>query len=252
MNFWVGSIYPTIAGSPEFLAFLSTVVETVSGPFEPIILWRVTPDRFFMNGQEIYFITMMAAICGYIVASLLTCRQPFNMDRMLHRGTYARDDDPTAPPVSKAVNGKWLKRFFLKISGIDEQFTRGDKILSISVMVWSLGWGFGSFLLVVVWNLLSPWPDHWWVNWFFISNIVVAAAVGLVTTFWFAIGGVLDLRRMFRDLKLHRANELDDGRVVGHMNADDYAVAHGTTVPPNEIATKRDETPRNPGRPGAR
>jgi SSS family solute:Na+ symporter len=222
MNYWVGTIYPAIAQSPELLAWLSNVVAAISSPFEPIILWRVTPDKFFINGQEIYFLTMISAILAYVVVSLLTCREKFNMERMLHRGQYARADEGLvqADPGANST-APWWKRIFLTLSGIDEQFSRGDKVLSISVMVYSLGWGFGSWLVIVVWNAISPWPAAWWVNWFFIANIIVASIIGLVSTVWFSIGGTLDLLAMFRRLKVHRADVHDDGRVIGHANAED-------------------------------
>ena len=222
MNYWVGTIYPALAKSPELLAWLSGTVTAISAPFEPIIVWRVTPDKFFINGQEVYFLTMISAMLAYVVVSLLTCREEFNMERMLHRGQYARADEGLVQADPKAAAGlPWWKQLFLQLSGIDEQFSRGDKILSISVMVYSLGWGFGSWLVILIWNAISPWPAAWWVNWFFIANIVVASIIGIVSTVWFSIGGTLDLLAMFRRLKTHRADVHDDGRVIDHANAED-------------------------------
>lgn len=221
MNYWVGTIYPAISRSPELLAWLSSTVEAISAPFEPIILWRVVPERFFMNGQEIYFLTMVFSIAAYVVGSLLTCRENFNMDRMLHRGEWKRPDQPTIAKPVIAGGGNFFRRVLRVLSGIDGQFTQGDKAISYSVMIYSLGWGFGSFLVIVIWNVISPWPEAWWANWFFISNIVVASLVGIVSTVWFSIGGSLDLCRMFRSLKTHRTDIHDDGRVIDHRNADD-------------------------------
>ncbi|MCX6971814.1 MAG: sodium:solute symporter [Verrucomicrobia bacterium] len=222
-NFWTGSIYPILSTSPDMLGFITTCIEGFSAPFEPMIMWRVTPDKFFLNGQEVYLLTMLAAIASYVGGSLLTCRQNFNLDRMLHRGEYARADDAVAV-VEKAAPSKWgILRFLKSLSGIDEHFTRGDKALSISVMVWSLGWGFGAFIVILAWNALSPWPAHYWANWFFIQQYIVGTLVAVVTTVWFTIGGSRDLWTMFQRLKTHRADSLDDGRVIGHANADDAA-----------------------------
>lgn len=240
MNYWVGAIYPFLAQSPEFLAALTAAVEMISSPLEPIIVWRVTSEQFFMNGQEIYFLTMISSIAGYVGVSLLTCKEDFNMDRMLHRGPYRRADDTTIEKPALLAKGNVVWNVLKTLSGIDEQFTRGDKILSISVMIYSLGWGFGSFVVIVLWNILSPWPDSYWVNWFFISNIVVAALIGVVSTVWFSIGGTLDLRLMFRRLRIHRVSELDDGRVIGHMNADDAASKLGAIDPPIEEKPGKD------------
>jgi len=228
MNFWVGSIYPWLNSSAGLLNNLTTVVHGVSGYLEPIILWRVTPDRFFMNGQEVYFMTMISSICAYVGVSLLSGMinkdQDFNLDRMLHRGEYDREGVHAKQTNSDIDQPKavWWKRVFLKLSGINEEFTRGDKIISWSVIIWSMGWGFGvSFLGVTIWNLISPWPDHYWVRWFFISHLVIGSVVGVVSTFWFAIGGTLDLRKMFKRLAEREVNIHDDGRVIDHQNAED-------------------------------
>jgi len=111
------------------------------------------------------------------------------------------------------------------MSGIDENFTKGDRILSWSVIIYSLGYGFGSFLLIVIWNLISPWPAEWWTIMFFITGIVIASLVGIVSTVWFSIGGTIDLIRMFKRLHSHRVNEADDGRVIGHQSAEDVKIA---------------------------
>ena len=43
----------------------------------------------------------------------------------------------------------------------------------------------------------------------------------MVVTVWFTIGGLRDLVRMFRLMGEVQANELDDGRVIDHRNADE-------------------------------
>ncbi len=45
--------------------------------------------QFPMNGMVINFWAMFLAASTYAVVSLLTCKENFNMDRMLHRGPYA-------------------------------------------------------------------------------------------------------------------------------------------------------------------
>ncbi len=220
-NTWVGFIYPTLASFPNVLTAFTNVIETISGPMEPTILWRVTPDRFFMNGQEVNFLAMISAILGYVVISLLTSREKFNMDRMLHRGAYARHNDVVELPPVVAARKHGISAIFKALSGIDQNFTKGDKILSWSVIIYTLGYGFGSFLLIVIWNLIAPWPDHWWPIMFFVTAICVAGLIGLISTFWFAIGGTLDLLKMFARLREHQDNTNDDGRVIGHVSAED-------------------------------
>ena len=46
--------------------------------------------------------------------------------------------------------------------------------------------------------------------------------LGVFTTVWFWIGGVIDIRRLFRDLAARKeSNPLDDGRVEGNVSLAD-------------------------------
>jgi solute:Na+ symporter, SSS family len=45
----------------------------------------------------------------------------------------------------------------------------------------------------------------------------------VISTVWFMIGGVLDIRQLFRDLAARVDNPLDDGRVEGHVSLMDRA-----------------------------
>lgn len=218
---WVDWIYPAIAGNPALLESVTWIIEGISYPFEPIIKWRITPEGFPLNGQEVYFLTMIMAITAYVGVSLLTCRENFNIDRMLHRGKYRREEDSIGRDPMSTRFPRTISGLIRTLVGIDGQFTRGDKILSWSVFIYSMGWGFGTFLVVVIWNLIDPWPLTWWANWFLVYNIIVAAIIGVVSSVWFFIGGIWDLNRMFKRLALKDRNILDDGRVIGHVNAED-------------------------------
>ena len=216
-HFWVGKIYPWLDQN-NLVSRASNIFETLSGPFEPIILWRVTPDKFPINSQEIYFLALLVSITLYVTVSLLTCRKPFNMDRLLHRGAYHTGDG------HRYVKTKWA---WSKILGINESYTRGDKILAWSVFCWSFVFRFCIvFVGFIVWNLISPWPKHWWANWFWIDYIYVMGLNALVTVFWFGICGTRDLIRLFRRLDARTAGNdiLDDGRVEGHVSAADLAL----------------------------
>ena len=52
---------------------------------------------------------------------------------------------------------------------------------------------------------------------------ILPLVTGAISTVWFAIGGFVDLRRLFRDLKTRIVNPLDDGRVEGNMSLADKA-----------------------------
>lgn len=216
-KYWVPNMYPWLHAH-GLVDTVATWLERCSAPFEPLIRWRMSSEKFPINSQEIYGITMLISIGLYVVVSLLTSRggRVFNMDRMLHRGEYHREGVRLEfPPLT-------IRSIIPRLIGIDNQYTRGDKILAWSVFIWSFGWGFMCcFVGVALWNVISPWGNVGWSRWFFLNNFVLAGIIGAVSTVWFTIGGTADLRRLFRDLAKIEENVLDDGRVIGHVSAAD-------------------------------
>ncbi len=216
-KYWVELIYPWLLNH-GMVEPVRTFLQTVAAPFNPYVVWTVNPDKFPINSMEIYFITMVVTLVLYFGLSLLTRREPFNMDRMLHRGKYHREGKEV---VKEKLS---FKTVFKSLIGIDSQYTTGDKALTWSVFIWSFGWGFGSFITLIIWNKISPWPNNWWANWFFFCNFILAGIIGIVSTIWFTIGGTVDLNRLFKRLRENEFNVLDDGRVIGHISADDVTL----------------------------
>jgi solute:Na+ symporter, SSS family len=169
---------------------------------------QVNP-QFFLNGQVMYFIAMLSSLIVYIVVSLLTCREDFNMERMLHRGKYAVDATGAAPAKRKFTWGSLI--------GFDKNFTFGDKILSGSLFCWSMFW-FAVFVIVTVWNLFSRWPVKWWSTYWHIDAVLIPLGLGVVTTVWFTWGGIRDMIRMARALRTVTRDHRDDGTVLHHHN----------------------------------
>ena len=222
-KYWVGAIYPWLAAH-GLVETVARWLQRASAPFEPLIEWRMSAEKFPINSQEVYAVTMLVSVGLYVIVSLLTSRggRVFNMERMLHRGQYHREGIKMERP---RLTWRTLYSYFV---GIDNQYTRGDKILAWSVFVWSFVWGFlCCFVGVAIWNFVSPWGNAGWSRWFFINNFILATVIGVVSTVWFTLGGIRDLRRLFRDLARHEANVLDDGRVLGHVSADDVALVEG-------------------------
>ena len=217
---WVGHVYPFL-DSLGWVPALDSFLRTVSGPFNPYVVWSMTPDKFPINSVEMLFIAHVTTLLLYVIVSYLTCKEPFNMDRLLHRGKYSIDGLQTKTrkePFS-------LKNFLLtNVLGYDENYTRGDKILAWSVFLWSFGYGFViCFLMVVIWNFFQPWPESWWGHYFYIKSIFIPLIVACITTVWFSIGGTLDLIKMFKTLEEKEVDHSDDGRVIGHLSASDVA-----------------------------
>lgn len=212
---WASLIYPWLE-SNGFAKPVGVFLETVSMPFNPYIVWTMDPIKFPINSMEIYFMSMVLGVAAYIIGSLITYREPFNLDRMLHRGVYG---DAEAVPPQTAWS--W-RNFHQKLIGITDEYTTGDKVIAWSVFGWSLIYSFGiMFCGVIVWNVFSPWPSERWGVYFFITTVAAALIVGAVSTVWFMIGGVTDMRALFRDLEARAVNPLDDGRVEGHVSVSD-------------------------------
>ena len=215
---WADIIYPWLRDN-GLLAGVTKALTTLSSPFAPYVDWSVVvQERCPINSYEWYFITMMTTLLLYVVVSLLTCKEPFNLDRMLHRGKYALDE-------KREIKSAWTwKNVFGKLIGITPEYTKGDKFVAWSYFVYSFIYRFGlTFLMVVIWNAITPWTIELWSWYFLITILIVPGAMAAITAVWFGIGGVIDLRQMFIDLENRTINVLDDGRVEGNMSLADKA-----------------------------
>ncbi len=174
-------------------------------------------DAFPLNGLQIGFFASVIAVGAYILVSLLICQTDFNLERMLHRGVYARADDAAAP-MRQEKPSLWAR-----LIGFDRNFSRGDKWAAGGVFAWSC-----CFAVVVIigtiWNLISPWSDAAWSRYWRITAMGAPIVVAVVTGIWFTWGAVHDLREFFARLRAAQANPLDNGMVEGHRNLDEVAV----------------------------
>ena len=220
----IGGLYwsrATTAGA--WTAMISGSVLAVSGIILPHVWPSLVPHllnwfpsdylrnhtaEFPINGQWVNAISMGTAIGLYVIVSLLTSREPFNLAKMLHRGQYNVDNEGRPAPMPEPPPRTWRA-----LLGIDENFTFGDKIISVTLFWYSMAW-FAVFVVISLWNLISIWPDSRWVKYWFYTGIVWPIVLGTITSVWFTLGGIRDLRVMFKRLKhLHR-NVNDDGEAM--------------------------------------
>ncbi len=212
---WASTIYPWFE-KHDMVETVGNFLTTVSKPCNPIIVWEMNRLKCPINSYEFYFMAMLVSLFVYLVVSKLTCREPFNLDRLLHRGKYAEEG-----AVSIKTRWSW-KNIGAKMISITPEYTKGDKILAWSVFSYSFIYAFcGMFLFVVIWNAFSPWPISWWTNFFLIKFLIVPGIAALITSVWFTIGGIRDMLDMFRALKNRVANPLDNGMVEGHVSLDE-------------------------------
>lgn len=228
---WADTIYPFMANN-GYLIYVDKFFKSVTNICSPLVVWKMNEYKFPINSYEIYFIAMLLGCLGYVAGSLLTCRKPYNLNRMLHRGKYAKDEEV------KQSAWTW-KNAYGKLIGITDEYTKGDKIIAWSVFIYSIVYQFLiAFVGVVIWNIFDPWPVEWWSWYFFITVVVVGIIVGVVSTIWFMIGGIVDIRRLFKDLAKRIDNPLDDGWVEGHVS-----LADKTALGSNDAKCKDIEKP---------
>lgn len=170
-----------------------------------VIIQSVKGDDFFLTGMEMFGISMVVSVAVYVLVSLLGSRKVFNMDKMLHRDKYRIDE---TEPIE--IPGKGIKGY------ITSEFTKGDKFIYALIITWTLGW-FGVFAVGTIYSLKSElsidtWADFWRI-YIYVSVFTVA-----VTLVWYLIGGIYDIKKMFKSLGTVKRNDADDGTVRDHQN----------------------------------
>ena len=213
---WAKTVYPAIAKAGLVESF-DRALRWLSSPFEPYIHWQMDAVKCPVNAIEFNFFLSVLCVILYLGVSRLTCRKPFNLDRMLHRGKYGLGE-------KREIKQKWtLRTVFSNLIGITPEYTRGDKAIAWGVFLYSFVYGFVlAFVAVVVWNVIQPWPVKWWSWYFVIQFFVIPCILACFTTVWFGVGGFFGLRQLFRDLAARKeTNDLDDGRVEGNMSLAD-------------------------------
>lgn len=171
--------------------------------------------KFPINGQFIYFIAMAVSVSSYVLISLLGPRRIHNMDKLLHRGQYAVQEDLAMGDARVqelvAHRSKWSLSRFL---GITTEFTWFDRFITRATFFWSMGW-WGLFMVGTAVCVLKPnlITDAHWCTFWWIKIVLFAGTLCVVVVLWLTIGGLRDAFHLFRDLRGERVDEHDDGFV---------------------------------------
>ncbi|MBN8708418.1 MAG: sodium:proline symporter [Verrucomicrobia bacterium 61-8] len=207
----IGGLYWKKGTTAGAWAGLLTGSSLVTGGIMARQIWG---DAFSLNGAQIGFFGAVSACVVYAIVSLLTCREAFDMDRMLHRGRYAVKSEQAfeTAPAKRVTWGRLI--------GFDEHFTLGDKFLAGGLFGWSMLW-FSVLVVGSIWNLIAPWPISVWSRFWFVVGIGIPVFFAFVTAIWFTWGGIRDMRLFFSRLRQERPDAEDNGMVVNHHNLSD-------------------------------
>ncbi len=161
-------------------------------------------DEFPVNGVMVFSISAVVSTAVYVITSLVTCTEDFNLDKLLHRGEYAVE----ASRAHSAAEKKTLK----DILGITDEFTRLDKTIYIGSYLWIIGF----FLLNVLCTAWHFWvrelPAGFWVG-LWKAYLVILGTIMVGAAVWFTTGGLINLKELCCKLSGERADEDDNGVV---------------------------------------
>jgi SSS family solute:Na+ symporter len=217
-NFWLGGAGAVIIGglywkrgttagafTSVIMAAVITVVYFVGKQMGVDWEFKVHEQVHEINEQWIFFITMITTLIAYVIVSLLTCKKPCDMEKLLHRGKYAVTDDKTE--VSDSEIPRWQA-----VLGIGHDFNLKDKIVYLAISGWTFIWA-GIFVVGTIYALIasSLTDDSWAKLWHVYAWLIFG--VGAFTTVWLLWGGLIDLSKMFHRLNTITRDESDDGTV---------------------------------------
>jgi len=111
--------------------------------------WAVATWLYNINGQQYWAMAMFASITLYIAISLLSGKEPYDLDKLLHRGKYAIEGESNV--VTKVPTRGW------RMLGMGQEFTRGDRIIYIASYCWTGLWTL-VFIVGTVYNLAHRDP----------------------------------------------------------------------------------------------
>lgn len=202
----VGGLYwkkGTTAGA--YAALNAGCVLGLASTAVPVIWQNLYHREFPINSQYILFFTMLTCIALYYVVSLLTCREEFDLDRMLHRGVYA--DSTSEIAAEEAHISAWQK-----VVGITKEFSKGDRFLAVLLVTWNMA-NFLWFVVFSVANLAYHVSDLSWATYWKVT-LILNLAMSVPFVVWFTVGGYLDIKALYKLLDSAVPDHTDDGRVA--------------------------------------
>ena len=89
------------------------------------------------------------------------------------------------------------------------EFTIGDKVIYISSYVWIFIWTV-VFAVGTVYNLTHDGGDAGWMQ-YWKYYVIIFVVVSAFVVVWFTIGGIIDMKSMFKQLSVMKRDDKDSG-----------------------------------------
>ncbi len=204
---WTAMISGTVLGMAGIvLQSYWKVIQPMLTQVLPHCQWLIdNPDKFPINGQYVYLITMLSSIALYILVSLLGPKHVHNLDKMLYRGEYADE--------KSSCNLKKEKLTFSSFIGINSNFSKFDRFLAWASTCWSMGWFF-LFVIICIIALTVKLSDRFWVEFWWWKMVPFSVVLGVICTIWLGYGGIRDVFAMLKELRTRKVDDSDNGFVV--------------------------------------
>jgi len=188
------------------LSVLSIVLKTFWEYVPFLVEWK---PKFPFNGQVMAFWCSIIAIVAYITVSLFGKRSEANMDMILYRGKYAIEEENKE--LEAHADHRKIGRFWKMIGVNSHEFSKVDKGLFLYTVIWAC-WQIGGLFVLIVLHMCGLMSNSRWLLWWRIQiyTILTVACVGVT---WINIGGLFDLRKMYKRLTSLKRDDIDDGRV---------------------------------------
>ncbi|MEN8663076.1 MAG: sodium:solute symporter [Lentimonas sp.] len=210
------------------LAVVGIVVRNIIWPYflpnwkidSPDIQWlQALPETFPLNGVQMSGIVALVAVSCYVLFSLLSRRPPANMDKLLHRGKYAVEtferhgiaQAAVAEVLADAEVSLDRRHLFWKRIGVNSEFSKGDKIIYLFKIGFSLFFFF-AFIIGSLTAVTVGISDANWIRWWAFT-VIATLILGVGSTVWFLVGGFHDLFYLIRTLRGALRDDADDGSV---------------------------------------
>ena len=178
----------------------------------PSALARIHESKW-ISGQVLTFAAMASSIAVYVGVSLATCRERFDLDRMLYRGKHRallpeseRDFREDRGGEQSADLPGWMRTI-----GFSREYSRADTWITSITVLWPLAFTVVFIVGTAYAMTFGIAQESWLAFWQFWVWLIFAT--GCVIVVWFTIGGFRDLRRMYAHLERYHADAGDDGTV---------------------------------------